>query len=122
MESTEKQVLPNLPHGDAATVDMRKLTEYALNPNHPKGGADKARVFASVLGLTAEHAEMLRDALLKAAREEEAVAYPPDQHGQRYAVYFDMTGPNGKTARITSAWRIDPGGEVPRLVSCYIEV
>jgi len=43
-----------LPGGDAAVVDLRKLTEYCLNPDHPRG-KHKARVFAT-LGFTLENA------------------------------------------------------------------
>ena len=54
-----------LPGGQAAIVDPQKLTGYCLNPEHPRG-KHKARVFAT-LGFTAESAEDLRAALLKAA-------------------------------------------------------
>ena len=50
-----------LPGGDAAIVDLDKLTGYCLNPDHPRG-KHKARVFAATLGLTSEHAVILRTA------------------------------------------------------------
>jgi hypothetical protein len=34
-----------MPGGHAAIVDRQKLTEYCLNPEHPRG-KHKARVFA----------------------------------------------------------------------------
>ena len=40
-----ENLLPNL---EKATIDPRKLTEYALNPEHPVGG-NKAKVFESTL-------------------------------------------------------------------------
>jgi hypothetical protein len=48
------------------------VTGYCLNVIHPRG-QHKARVFASALGLTAEDAEFLRDALLNAAKSYDAV-------------------------------------------------
>jgi hypothetical protein len=60
-----------LPHGDLAVVDLAKLTDYCLNPAHPRG-RHKARAFAASLGLTLDKADLLRDALLEAARTEEA--------------------------------------------------
>ena len=36
-----------LPNGERAVIDIRKLQEYCLNSQHPRG-RNKARVFASV--------------------------------------------------------------------------
>lgn len=57
-----------MPGGEAAIVDRVKLTEYCLNPEHPRG-KHKARVFAAALGFTAGHADELRTALLTAPRQ-----------------------------------------------------
>lgn len=38
-----------LPNFDKAEINPKKLTDYALNPDHPVG-ANKARVFKSALG------------------------------------------------------------------------
>jgi len=46
-----------LPGGDAAVVELQKLTGYCLDPEHRRG-KHKARVFAT-LGFTAENAEEL---------------------------------------------------------------
>jgi len=54
-----------MPSGDAAIVDVQKLTDYCLNREHDRG-KHKARVFAK-LGFTVESAEELRAALLNAA-------------------------------------------------------
>ncbi|MHB1537120.1 MAG: DUF6883 domain-containing protein [Solirubrobacteraceae bacterium] len=39
-----------LPRAGEAIISVRKLRDYALNPDHPQGGP-KARVFAAVLHL-----------------------------------------------------------------------
>ena len=52
-----------LPNSDRAVVEIAKLRDYCLNPEHPHG-KHKARVFAAALGLTADQAETLRDELL----------------------------------------------------------
>ena len=44
-----------LPNAKNAFVDMRKLTDYCLNPHHPRG-RHKAYVFQNALGLTAADA------------------------------------------------------------------
>jgi hypothetical protein len=59
-----------LPNPHDAVVDVRKLRNYCLSLHHPRG-RHKARVFASALGLTAEDAEELREALLSVALSEE---------------------------------------------------
>ena len=59
-----------LPNGEHAIVDIRKLQEYCLNPQHPRG-LNKARVFAAV-GIRDSDAEELMEALGTAARDGEA--------------------------------------------------
>lgn len=107
-----------LPHGEQAIVEMVKLQKYCLSLSHPRG-RHKARVFAAVLGLTADDAELLRDALLQAARTEEAIPTDQDEFGQRYVIDFQMQGSQG-TAIVRSAWIVRTGEQFPRLTSCYV--
>ena len=109
-----------LPHGERAVVPVEKLTEYCLNPDN-RVGQHKARVFASVLGITAAQAELLRTALLIAARDGAAIPGRADQHGQRYVIDFPMRGPDGEGI-VRSAWIISAGDEVPRLITCYVYI
>jgi hypothetical protein len=109
-----------MPNAERAVVEMAKLTEYCLSPDHPRG-RHKARVFASVLGLTAENAEELRDALVTAADSEAAVPGDADEFGQRYVLDYPLKGPAGE-GTVRSAWIIRAGENFPRLVSCYVLV
>lgn len=108
-----------LPNGSAALVDMRKVRDYCLNPDHPRGRF-KARVFASVLGITQDAAEVLRDALLDAAEHASAELGELDEYGQRYAVEFEFAGPKG-SAIIRSAWIVLSDEDFPRFVSAYVK-
>ena len=108
----------NLPGGDRAIVDVVKLRDYCLNPAHPRG-RHKARVFASVLGLTAVDAEFLREALFRAAREGAAAPGEGDAYGERYVVDFKLIR-GDRQARIRSTWIIRRNELVPRLTSCFI--
>lgn len=108
----------NLPNGERAVVDLTKLRDYCLSFEHPRG-RHKARVFAAALGLTANHAEELRLALLDAAKTQEAIPTEQDGYGQRYVVDFIMTGPGGQ-ATVRSSWIIRQGEDFPRLTSCYV--
>lgn len=78
-----------LPYGDAATIDIAKLTEYCLNPIHPRG-KHKARVFESVLGMTAADAGDLHQALIAAARNEDAREGSSDLYETRYIIDFEL--------------------------------
>jgi len=107
-----------LPGSDRALVDVAKLREYCLNERHPRG-RHKARLFASVLGLTREDAEILRQELLRAAVDGDASPSERDDYGQRYVVNFEMAGPSG-SAVIRSIWIVLKGENYPRLITCYV--
>jgi hypothetical protein len=106
-----------LPDGERAIVDVRKLREYCLNSQHPRG-RNKARVFASV-GIRDADAEDLRVALLQAARLAEAQLGMVNPYGQRYVVDFDLVR-QGRRIRIRSTWIVRTAEDWPRLTSCYV--
>ena len=96
-----------IPGGEFAFVDLAKLRDYCLNPSHSEG-KHKARVFASVLGLSAVDSDFLRDELLYAARVLEAEIRDTDKYGDRYVLDFPITKGN-RTATVRSAWIIRLG-------------
>jgi hypothetical protein len=106
-----------LPNGDHAIVDIRKLLDYCLNSQHPRG-RNKARVFASV-GIRESDAEELRVAILSAAREAEAELGVANVYGQRYVVDFDFFR-QGRAVRIRTTWIVRSEDGLPRLTSCYV--
>ncbi len=107
-----------LPGAALAIVDIEKLRDYCLSESHPRG-KHKARVFESALGLTANDATELREAILSAILTEEAIAGERDEHGQRYFVDFSMKR-QIKDAVIHTAWIIRRDEDRPRLTSCYV--
>ncbi|MCE9530133.1 MAG: hypothetical protein K8T89_03200 [Planctomycetes bacterium] len=107
-----------LPNAEQAVVEIAKLRDYCLNPDHPRG-RNKARVFASALGMTAVHADELQASLLESAMTEDATATEFDEFGQRYVVDVIMEGPNGQ-ASVRSTWIVRVGEDYPRLTSCYV--
>ena len=108
----------NLPNGDRAIIDPRKITDYCLSLDHDDGG-HKARLFQALVGLNQDNSVLLLDALKGAATTGDAVSGKADAYGRRYVVDFEFTGPRG-TAMIRSAWIVRADEEVPRLVTCYI--
>lgn len=107
--------LPNAAH---AVVHIEKLRNYCLSTTHPRG-KHKAFVFASVLDITANEAEILRDHILFAALHTEAVATNNDVYGQRYIFDFEMEN-KGKKAVIRTSWIILANEDFSRLTSCYV--
>ena len=101
-------------------VDIAKLRDYCLSDTHPRG-RHKARVFRSQLGMTAKHAELLRQILLDAAhhRQDELQVATADEFGQRYFLDLPITA-NTRTATVRSTWIVLAGEDVLRLTSCYV--
>jgi hypothetical protein len=111
--------MPKLPNGERAAVNIRKLREYSLNPEHDEG-KHKARVFRAALDFTQKDAERLREMVLEAARNEEAVVGNRTNHGRLYTVDFTTEGLRGSVV-IRTAWIVTLDTDFPRLVTCYVK-
>jgi len=98
-------------------VDVRELRDYCLNPAHDEG-KHKARLLVATLGMTANDADDLRDALLQAVKTHDARLGRGDEYGQRYSVDFIFEW-RGRRAIIRSGWIIEHASDTPRLTSCY---
>ena len=107
-----------LPNADRAVVDVRKLRDYCLNADHPRG-QHKARVFKSALGWTVDEVEDVRRRLLEAVLQTDASFLGADDYGQRYALDFVAQGVSGP-ATVRSLWIIRHGEDFPRFASCYV--
>ena len=107
-----------LPNAERAFVDVRKLRNYCLNAEHPRG-QHKARVFKSALGWAIDQAEDVRRRLLEAVLREDASFLGADDYGQRYAVDFPVEVSGGRVA-VRSLWIIRYGEDFPRFASCYV--
>ena len=106
-----------IPNAEHAMVDIRKLRDYCLNPQHPEG-KHKARLFVAALGMTDIDAESLRDALLQAVKSHDAALGRRDAYGQRYLIDFEFDW-RGRRAILRSGWIIEHGSDTPRLTTCY---
>lgn len=108
-----------LPHADQAIVEDRKLQEYVLNPAHPVG-KHHAVLFSQLLGIERDNADLLKEALLVAARTVDVDRKVDTAFGRKYEMRFLLTGPAGERM-VLAVWIIDAGEERPRLVTCYVE-
>jgi hypothetical protein len=106
-----------IPNGENAIVELRKLRDYCLNLEHSTG-KHKARLFSSLLGITAENAEELRQILLFVVKTQKVKLGRFDAFGQRYTLDFTLEWQN-KSAVIRSGWIIEVDSSIPRLTSCY---
>ena len=106
-------------NADKSVIDLKKLTTYALNLDHPAGGS-KARVFESALGFNSSNADVLSNKLRQGVILTPAVLGNLDKFGQRAAVTMPIIGINGNSAWVRTGWIYDPGSSVPRLVTAYV--
>ncbi|MEM8723286.1 MAG: DUF6883 domain-containing protein [Cyanobacteria bacterium P01_G01_bin.39] len=106
-----------IPNAQNAVVDIRKLRDYCLNPEH-SAGKHKARLFLATLGMTADNADELRSILLSVVKTEPAKLGRSDAFGQRYTLDFTLKWQN-KSAVVRSGWIIEVNSQIPRLTSCY---
>ena len=95
------KAMAKLPNGARALIPMEKLTDYCLNPDHARG-KDKARVFASVLGITRDRAHELAELVQHAARDGDITREASTVWGQYYRV--DWTIPSRVDEVLQTIW------------------
>lgn len=108
-----------LPNSHKAVVEIEKLRDYSLNPNHPVG-KHKARVFRSALGITLAEAEWLRERALEIAVSGDVKAQQPSVFGDKYVIDSVLEF-GGRSATVRFCWIIEFGTDFPRLTSCYVK-
>ena len=109
--------MSGLPGGERAVVDARKLTDYVLSPEHPRG-RHKARVLREALGIGRAEAAWLRQALLTAAARAEPNLIADDEHGRRWRLDIALEHA-GKRAKLRTLWIVRTGEDFPRFVTCW---
>ncbi|AFY88366.1 DUF6883 domain-containing protein [Chroococcidiopsis thermalis] len=106
-----------IPNAENAVVDIGKLRDYCLNSNH-ENGKHKARLFSSILGITIDDAEDLRQILLEVVKTYEAQLGRCDGFGQRYTLDLSVEWQN-RSATIRSGWIVEHDSDIPKLTTCY---
>ncbi|MFB6274908.1 MAG: DUF6883 domain-containing protein [Halothece sp.] len=106
---------------DEIFIDPRKLTNYALDPENPKG-KNKALMFARHLGYTKNNYQLLLEQIDQKVLDAEAIAQNQDQYGTRYQIDLDIQGIEaGQTETVRTAWLIPNNSKQARLVTIYIK-
>ena len=108
-----------LPNSNKALVEIEKLRDYSLNPNHPVG-KHKARVFRAALGITLKDADWLRERALEIALNDDARPGAASVFGNKYVI-DSVLEYNGMSATVRFSWIIEFGTDFPRLTSCYVK-
>ena len=109
-----------LPNLEKAQIDSKKITNYALDPNHPVGG-NKAKVFESSLGYNQSNSDSLIAQIKQQLPNSEAVLGVKNEYGQRFTVDMQIKGPNGNTATVRTGWIFDIGSDTPRLTTLFVK-
>src|SRR5579883_2752294 len=104
--------MARLPNCEQATLDILKLENYCLNPQHTRG-RHKARVFRESLGLTRGDSSWLKVSLLAAVTNAEAVKLGSDAFGTRWRVDAPVSR-HGKHVVLRTVWIVRTGENAPR--------
>jgi hypothetical protein len=104
-----------LPNAENARVLAVKLTGYLLSTAHPRGRG-KA-LFFHLFGFRHDTPEVLEQALLRHALDNEVVRTIDAPHGTKYEIEGKLLAPDGRTPMVKSVWIIDKGSVVPRFVT-----
>ncbi|RZS53012.1 DUF6883 domain-containing protein [Sphaerotilus mobilis] len=107
-----------LPDHERAFIPVGKLREYVLNPHHDVGG-HKARLFSSILGITAHDSAVLEVAILASLPAAPAVFRGRNAHGRLYQVDLALTGPKGG-ATVRTGWILKDSGDPPSLTTAIV--
>lgn len=105
-----------LPNADRAELG-EKIETYCLDFDHADG-KHKALLFRNKIGIVLENREILKTALLDAARCESAIIKKMNEHGVHYQMKFRLTTQAGSSL-ILAGWIVRAGEDFPRLTTAY---
>jgi hypothetical protein len=106
-----------LPLVDRAEISEAKIVKYLLSTTH-RAGKSKATFFIE-FGFDPQRWEELAIALKEHAIDNEITQEEKTTFGIRYVIEGLLKAPDGRRLNIRTAWFIDDGGEVPRLITAH---
>ena len=107
-----------LPKADEVVVPIEKFTRYALDPINSRG---KWVTFQEALGYNKDNADLLVANIRQNVKNFPATVKGDKGYGETYAVLMKLTGANGKTANVMTAWLDDKESGQMRLTSAYVK-
>lgn len=118
LKDTSANSIIKLPRYSEAVIPESKFLEYALNPVKD---SNKAYAFKEALGYDLSNCKDLIENIRNHLSEFEAKAKDDLGWGIRYEVVMTLKGPNGKTAKVLTAWIDDKSNGQMRLTSAYVD-
>jgi len=107
-----------LPRADKAVIPVDKIINYALNP---MGDKNKAIAFEKALGYNVSNADKLINQIYDNINKYPAILKNTDEYGTRYEIIMDITGVNGKTAKVLTGWIDDHKKSETRLITIHVD-
>jgi hypothetical protein len=116
-----------LPKAAQAEIDLRKFTEYSMNPSNPNNKG-KWQAF-KVLGYDIESSQsrqIAAQAIIAHIRLQlnqiSATLDAPSPYGIRFSVKIPIVGLNGIRGILVTKWQIDNNKTIPRLITNWLNV
>jgi len=106
-----------LPNAGRALIPREKLEGYLLSSEHPIG-RHKASFFGN-LGYARDVWEQLDTDLRAQHLSLDADEQPRSPYGRKFLITGALSGPNGRSAILVSAWMIRDGEVIPRFITAY---
>lgn len=106
-------------NSESIEISPAKLTEYALNPEHPVG-KHKAKVFETTLGYTLDNYQDLIDNVYRNINKFPFSQIGSNDQGKLFRCDIAMSGPNGKTAVVRTGWITENDSGLYRLTTIFV--
>ena len=118
LQEKKKGATIKLPRYEEAVIPREKFINYSLNPEKDP---HKAAAFKGALGYSIENADDLIMQIRAKLPDCMAVKKGDRGWGMTYEVIMDITGPNGKTAKVLTAWIDDKDNGEIRLTTVHVD-
>ena len=107
-----------LPRANEVVIPIRKFTEYALSS---KKDPDKTIAFKRALGYNKSNVDKLIENIRQNLPNFPAIYKGNKGFGSVYEVVMELTGENGKKAKILTGWVDDAQNGEMRLTTVHID-
>lgn len=107
-----------LPRYKQAVIPEDKFLKYTLDPLKDP---NKSIAFEKALGYNKNNAYLLIENILNNLPYYNAMPRGDIGYGMRYQVIMNLTGQNGKSAKVLTAWIDDKNTGEMRLTTAYVD-
>jgi outer membrane lipoprotein-sorting protein len=115
--NTGSKIMNILPNADKAIIPIEKLLNYSLDYDKDP---NKATAFHLALGYSKKNAGKLIENIKSNIQKYSAIHKGNNGYGDIYELVLNLKGENGKNANVLTAWIVDNGVDIPRLMNVYV--